>query len=192
PWRALLAAWTLGLAAAALRALLTPGPDAVQLAGHALPLSAAGVAQGLLVLSRVLASTLVAAWVTSTTPFPQLVAALAWARVPPPLLDLLLLAHRNRHALADTLETIRCAQAMRLGYVGLRRVVASAGVLAGAAVCRAIDQAGATAEAMQLRGDRGAAALVIPERSAAADALVVGCGTAAIVASAALAWGAPW
>jgi cobalt/nickel transport system permease protein len=180
--------------AAALRAFLTPG-DArwvIPIAGHALAISDAGLAQAAAVFSRVLATTLVAVWLTSTTPFPHLVAALVWARVPAALLDLLLLAHRHRHACRDSLETIRCAQTLRLGYAGLRRGVASAGVLVGAAVCRAIDQAGATAEAMQLRGDRGAGALALPERSPAADAFVVGCGAMALTVSAVLAWSSPW
>ncbi len=194
PWPAMLGAWGLGAAAAALRALLTPGPPllAAAVAGHAISLSAPGLSQALLVLSRVAASTLVAAWVTSTTPFSQLVAALGWARVPIPMLDLLLLAHRHRHAMRESLETVRCAQSMRLGYDGLRRGLASAGVLVGAAACRAIDQAAATADAMQLRGDRGAAALALPSRCAAANVLVAGCGTAALVACVALAWGLPW
>ncbi len=197
PWRALLAAWSLGAVAALLRALLAPGAPllAVHLGGHALQVSRAGAAQGGLVLSRVFAATLSGAWLTSTTPFPQLVAALAWARVPAPLLDLLLLAHRHRHALGDSLESVRCAQTMRLGHVGLRRSIASAGVLVGAAACRAIDQAGATAEAMQLRGERGLPALstaLSPRESCLeANVLVAGFGAIAVIASVALGWGAP-
>jgi cobalt/nickel transport system permease protein len=202
PWRALLAAFGLGVMAALLRALLTPGAPllAVHLGGHALQLSRAGAAQGGLALSRVLAATLSGSWLTSTTPFPQLVAALAWARVPAPLLELLLLAHRHRHALGDSLETVRCAQTMRLGYVGMRRSIASAGVLVGAAACRAIDQAGATADAMQLRGAHGlpalspalAPALSLKESCPFANVLVAGCGAIAVIASVALGWGAPW
>ena len=210
PWRALLAAWSLGAMAALLRALLTPGAPllTVHVGGHAIQLSRAGAAQGGLALSRVLAATLSGAWLTSTTPFPKLVAALAWARVPAPLLELLLLAHRHRHALGDSLESVHCAQTMRLGYVGLRRSIASAGVLVGAAACRAVDQAGATAEAMQLRGEHGLPALSLAlspvlspalspdfspsESCTEANVLVAGCGAIAILASAALGWGAPW
>ncbi len=194
PWRALLATWASGAAAASLRALLTPGTPllAVHLLGHALELSRPGAAQGALILSRVLAATLVAAWLVATTPFPQLVAALAWAHVPAPLLEIALLAHRHRHTLGESLDTIRCAQAMRLGYVGMRRSIASAGALVGAVSCRAIDHAGAVTEAMQLRGDRGLAGLALPERCPAADVLVAGCATLALVASATLALGTPW
>ncbi len=194
PWRALLAAWILGATAALLRALLTPGAPllAVPMFGHALALSRPGATQGALLLCRVVAATLVGAWVTATTPFPQLVAALAWTRVPVPLLEILLLAHRHRHALGESLETVRCAQVMRLGYVGPRRSLASAGVLAGAAACRALDHAEATAEAMQLRGDRGLASLSPPEGRWRADVLLAGGATAALVASVTLAWGVPW
>ncbi len=194
PWRALFAAWILGAPAALLRALLTPGTPllAVPMGGHALELSRPGATQGALLLCRVLAATLVGSWLTATTAFPQLVAALAWMRVPLPLLEILLLAHRHRHALGESLETIRCAQVMRLGYVGPRRSLASAGVLAGAAVCRALDHAEATAEAMQLRGDQGLASLSPPEGRRPADLFLAGCATASLVASAALAWGVPW
>ncbi len=81
---------------------------------------------------------------------------------------------------------------MRLGYVGLRRSIVSTGALAGAVTCRALDQAGATAEAMQLRGDRGLAALALPERCPATDFRFAGCAVLALAASATLAWGAPW
>ncbi len=85
---------------------------------------------------------------------------------------------------------------VRLGYVGMRRSIASVGVLVGAAACRAIDQAGATAEAMQLRGEHGLPALspaFSPRESCTeANVLVAGCGAIAVIASLTLGRGAPW
>jgi cobalt/nickel transport system permease protein len=194
PWRALLAAWALGAFAGLLRALLTPGPPlcALTVFGWGLSLSREGAARGALALSRVLAATSSAAWLTAGTPFPQLIAALAWMRVPAPLLELLLLAHRSRFALAEALGTVRCAQSMRLGYVGARRSFASAGVLLGAAACRAVDRAAAMGDALQLRGDRGLASLPQMKSRRAADVAVAAGGIAALAASGATSWGWPW
>lgn len=194
PWRALFGAWALGAAAALLRALCTPGASLVALplaGGRLLVLSRAGVAEGSLVISRVLAATLTVSWLTVSTSFPQLVLALAWVGVPKPLLDILLLAHRQRHALGDSLDTVRCAQAMRLGYGGWRQGIRSAGTLVGAVACRALDQAAATAEAMEIRGDEGLATLVVSRGCPTENVRVAVFGALALLAGATLAWGVP-
>jgi cobalt/nickel transport system permease protein len=193
PWRTLVAAWALGAGAALLRALVSsePPPQAVHAFGHALPLSRAGLEQGGLLLSRVLATTLSAAWLAARTPARDLAAALAWARCPTALVDLLLLAARYRHVLGESLATVRCAQTMRLGYVGARRSLRSAGVLVGALTCRAVDQSAATAEAMRLRGDSGAAGLRLSRSSAQANLLLTGRCVLAL-GGAALLWRGPW
>jgi cobalt/nickel transport system permease protein len=193
PRRTLAVAWALGAGAALLRALLVAGPPLLQLSlfGHALELSRPGLAQAGLLLSRVFATTLAAAWLASSTPLRDLAAALAWARCPAQLLDLLLLAARYRHVLGEALVTLRCAQTMRLGYVGAGRANASTGALAGALACRAIDQSAATAEAMLLRGDSGSAALLLPQSPARAN-LLVALGSALALACAALRWSAAW
>lgn len=193
PWRTLAAAWALGAGAALLRALLSTEPPlrAVHLSGHAWSLSSPGLAQGGQLLSRVLATTLATAWLAARTPARDLAAALAWARCPPALLDLLLLSARYRHVLGDSLATVRAAQTLRLGYVGALRSVQSAGALAGALTCRALDQSAAVAEAMRLRGDSGAAGLHLPRSSARANLLIAGRGALAL-GGAALLWSAPW
>ncbi len=193
PRRALAAAWALGAGAALLRVLLyeEPPPETVHAFGHALRFSRPALAHGALLFSRVLATTLAAAWLTATTSTPDLAAALLWARCPPAVVDLLLLSARYRHVLGEELATVRCAQAMRLGYSGALRSLRSAGVLAGALTCRAVDQSTATAEAMLLRGDSGSAGLRIPRSSARANLLLAGRGALAL-GGAALLWRAPW
>jgi cobalt ECF transporter T component CbiQ len=194
PWRALASAWLFGLAAGALDALFTPGQPGASLggAGGLLQRSPAGVAHGLLLAARVFGATLAGAWLTSTVPIRDLIAALAWLRVPAPLLEIVLLAHRSRYVLGDSIQTIHAAQAMRLGWADWRRAIPSAGVLAGAAACRAFDQASATAEAMALRGDRGLADLALPESDRGSN-LRLACGASlAVAASLALAWIPCW
>jgi energy-coupling factor transporter transmembrane protein EcfT len=193
PWRTLATAWALGAAAALLRALLSCEAPLVPVHafGHALPLSGPGLGQGGLLLSRVLATTLAAAWLAARTPIRDLAAGLAWARCPAALIDLLLLAARYRHVLGESLAILRCAQTMRLGYVGARRSFRSAAALAGALACRAVDQSAATAEAMRLRGDSGAAGLRLSRSSARANLLLAGRGALAL-GGAALLSRAPW
>jgi len=193
PWRTLAAAWALGAGAALLRTLLSAEPPlrAVHAFGHALSLSCPGLAQGGHLLSRVLATTLAAAWLAAGTPARDLAAALAWARCPPALVDLLLLSARYRHVLGESLATVRSAQTLRLGYVGALRSVRSAGALAGALTCRALDQSAAAAEAMRLRGDSGAAGLHLPRSAARANLVLAGRGALAL-GGAALLWNAPW
>jgi cobalt/nickel transport system permease protein len=193
PWRTLATAWALGAGAALLRVVLSDEPpvEAVHAFGHALRLSRPALAQGALLLSRVLATTLAAAWLAATTPARDLAAALAWARCPPTVVDLLLLSARYRHVLGDALATVRCAQTMRLGYAGALRSLRSAGALVGALTCRAVDQSAATAEAMLLRGDSGSAGLRVPRSSARANLLLAGRGALAL-GGAALLWRAQW
>jgi energy-coupling factor transporter transmembrane protein EcfT len=192
-WRTLAPAWALGAGAALLRALLAGGPrtPTVHAFGLALSPSRPGLAAGGLLFARVLATTLTAAWLAARTPVRDLAASLAWARCPAALLDLLLLASRYRHVLGGGFETVRCAQAMRLGYVSAVRSVRSAGALVGALVCRAADQSTATAEAMRLRGGSGVAALTLPPSSARAN-LLLASGGALALGGAVLLWRAPW
>jgi cobalt/nickel transport system permease protein len=130
-----------GAVAAGLQAFLAPTADRMQ-----------GAA---LLLARVVACGAVGAALAAATPFAELLAALSWARVPAPLLDLLALAQRQRHALAEGAWRIRDAQRLRLGWVGWRRSVRSAGALVGAASYRAIAQAEIMADALALRGAAG-------------------------------------
>jgi cobalt/nickel transport system permease protein len=164
-------ALALGLATALLRAALTPGRAevAISLAGVTLQLSREGLAAGGLILVRVAAATTIALALAARVPFAHLLAAAAWARVPSPLLEILRIAERQRHALGEAAAQIRAARSLRLGLASARRRFASAGVVAGAVVCRAVDQAGAVATAMELRGSSGLAGVALPPRSPRAD-----------------------
>jgi cobalt/nickel transport system permease protein len=192
PWRALGSAWSFGIVVGLLDALFTPRQQISWPAGTSglFQVPSMGIAHGLLLAARIFAATSCGAWLTSTLPIRELVAALAWLRAPAPLLELLLLAHRSRHVLGEAIQTIHAAQTMRLGWTDWRRGIASAGVLAGATSCRALDHASATAEAMALRGHRGLADVAIPESDRGAN-LRVACGASLAIAASlalALAW----
>jgi len=172
--RALAPALLAGAFAAALQALLGATPD--RLGGAAL------------LLARVAACSAVGAALAAAAPFPDLLAALAWAHVPAPLLELFALAERQRHALAEAAWRVRDAQRLRLGWVGLRRSMRSAGALAGAAACRALAQADVTADALALRGAAGPlapASLPPPSWRDAVVAVMAALGLAASLVAAA-------
>ncbi len=175
PWRALLAPLGLGLTAAALRAWLTPGPAAIALSvhGQTLELSRAGLEAGGLIVARVMAATSIAFALATRIPFAHLLAALRAARVPIPILEILRIAERQRHALGDAAAQVIAARSLRLGFSTPPRRLASLGAITGAVLCRAIDQACAVAEAMALRGSNGIAGLSLPPRCARADARFV-------------------
>jgi cobalt/nickel transport system permease protein len=165
--RALRAALFTGGMAIVLRLLLTGGEPA--LVGRALgrewALSRAGIDAASLLGARIVGAVGVAAWLGATTPFGELERALAWLRVPPPLLEIASLARRYVSVLEHTLHTARAAQTLRLGYKTTRASLASAGVLAGLLVGRAVDQSVITGQAMLLRGYRPAQARSLSPRA---------------------------
>jgi len=165
--RALAPALAAGAVAAVLQAWLGASPDRLGAAA--------------LLVARVAACGAVGAALAAAAPLADLLAALAWAHVPAPLLELVALAERQRHALAEGASRIRDAQRLRLGWVGLRRSVRSLGALAGAAACRALAQADVTADALALRGAAGPlvpASLPVPTRRDAAVAVIAALGLA--------------
>jgi cobalt/nickel transport system permease protein len=158
--RPLRAALFTGAVAVILRLVLTLGEPAFRwhVLGYELAVSHAGIDAARLLAARIVGAASVAAWLGATTPFSELERALAWLRVPAPLLEIASLARRYVSVLEETLHTARAAQTLRLGYRSTRASLASAGVLAGLIVGRALDQSVITGQAMLLRGYRPAQA----------------------------------
>ncbi len=138
--------------------------------------------------ARVTGACSVGFWLSATTTLADLQAALAWLGVPRLILEILGLAHRYVTVFRDTLQTAREAQALRLGYVGARRGLRSLGVLGGLVLRRAVDQTGALAEAMQMRGYRGQLWLPRPRALTAGDAVLAAIGGSVVVLAGVLAW----
>jgi cobalt/nickel transport system permease protein len=154
--RGLSAALFSGLVAVGLRVLLTRGEPAYELAllGQRASVSAQGLQEGARLGARILGAVALASWLAATTAWLDLQRALAWYRLPPSLLEIIELAHRYVAVLARAMETARFAQVLRLGYRDLRSSLACTAMLAGLLLGRAVDQAAATGQAMQLRGYR--------------------------------------
>lgn len=114
-----------------------------------------GLMEGLLIASRIAGGVTVVALAGFATPFTDLMAALAWLRVPQGFIEVALFAWRYLFVLFDDAQVIYCTQKNRLGYVGYRRGLRSFGTLAGALIIKAFDSSQAVTTAMVQRGYDG-------------------------------------
>jgi cobalt/nickel transport system permease protein len=114
-----------------------------------------GLLEGVRIAGRIAGAVAVVAAVGFATPFTELLAALAWLRVPHGLIEVTIFAWRYLFVLADDAQVIHAAQKNRLGYVGVRRGIRSFGTLAGALVIKAFDSSQAMTVAMVQRGYDG-------------------------------------
>ncbi|MGZ8371048.1 MAG: cobalt ECF transporter T component CbiQ [Caulobacteraceae bacterium] len=76
----------------------------------------------------------------TTTPISDLLGLLRAARIPAPLVDVVLLVYRFIMLVIGGAEAIRTAQTSRLGYTSLRRSIRSVGLLAAALLPRSLDR----------------------------------------------------
>lgn len=121
-----------------------------ELAGHA-----DGLKDGLVIASRMGGAVALVALLGFSTPFTDLMAALAWLRVPKGFTEVALFAWRYLFVLLDDAQTVYSAQKNRLGYAGYRRGLRSFGTLAGALVIKAFDNSQTITTAMVQRGYDG-------------------------------------
>jgi len=119
-----------------------------------------GLLEGVRIAARIGGAVAVVAAVGFATPFTELLAALAWLRVPRGLIEVTIFAWRYLFVLADDAQVIHAAQRNRLGYVGFRRGLRSFGTLAGALVIKAFDSSQAMTTAMVQRGYDGSLPLL--------------------------------
>ena len=119
-----------------------------------------GLMEGIRIAGRIMGAVAVVATVGFATPFTDLLAALAWLRVPQGLIEVTLFAWRYLFVLADDAQVIHAAQKNRLGYVGFRRSFRSFGTLAGALVIKAFDASQTMTTAMIQRGYDGSLPLL--------------------------------
>ncbi len=114
-----------------------------------------GVAQGLLIGSRVLGAVSIMLLLSMVTPAHKIFHALLWFRLPKDWVEIAMLMYRYIFSVLDDTADVAAAQRVRLGYRGIKRSLASFGSLAGAVIIRSLDQAAQTHDAMMLRGYRG-------------------------------------
>lgn len=114
-----------------------------------------GLLSGLLLGTRVLGAVSTMLFLGATTPVYRLFGALRQFGVPSDWVEVALLMYRYVFLLADTTADITTAQKVRLGYSGFGRSVRSLGILTGAVLTGAIDQAVRTNDGMRTRGYSG-------------------------------------
>jgi cobalt/nickel transport system permease protein len=152
--RRLVAPWYFALVAFAVQLFLSGHTPLFQVG----PLLATeeGLARGTLLASKVIGGGAIVLALSVSTPLTELLAAAAWLRVPPVLIEIAALLYRYLFLLAEEAERIREAQTTRLGYAGWRRALSSHAAMAGLVLLNAYGRAERVYEAMLLRGYAGA------------------------------------
>jgi cobalt/nickel transport system permease protein len=114
-----------------------------------------GLVEGVRIAARICGAVTLVAALGFATPFTELLAALAWLRIPRAFIEVTIFAWRYLFVLAEDAQVIHAAQRNRLGYVGVRRSFRSLGTLAGALVIKAFDSSQTMTVAMMQRGYDG-------------------------------------
>lgn len=131
------------------------GSEPVVSTSFPVAIHADGLRMGGEIAARIAGAVSVVILVGSTTPFTELMGALAWFRIPRGLVEVSLFAWRYLFLLFDDAMVIYHAQKNRLGYAGYRRGLRSFGALAGALVIKAFDNSQTITTAMIQRGYDG-------------------------------------
>jgi len=114
-----------------------------------------GLVEGLCIVSRIVGAVSLVTFLGFATSFTDLMAALAWLRVPRGLIEVSLFAWRYLFVLFDDAQVVYSSQKNRLGYAGCLRGLRSFGTLAGALVIKAFDNSQTVTTAMVQRGYDG-------------------------------------
>jgi cobalt/nickel transport system permease protein len=114
-----------------------------------------GLHEGLLIGSRIAGAVSLLGVIGFSTPFSELMAALAWYRVPKTLIDIAMFAYRYIFMLLEDALVIYQAQKNRLGYSSVRRGLTSFGILTGSLTLRAFEHSQAITSSMMQRGYDG-------------------------------------
>lgn len=145
---------------------------------------------------RALAATSALLLIALTTPLPDLLALFRRAGGPAPLIDLMLLTWRFITLALETADNARTAQAARLGYVGWRRTIRSAGLLAAHLLPRTLDRAARLQTGLAARGWQGDLRVLAKDRAPSpafiAGALSAQAAIAAVSTMLAAAAPRPW
>lgn len=108
--------------------------------GPVLALSPDGLATAVEVSLRAMAASASLLLLMATTPISDVLGLLRSARVPAPLIEVVVLVYRFIMLVIGAAGTIRIAQASRLGYSSVRRSIRSTGLLAAALLPRSLER----------------------------------------------------
>ncbi len=145
----------------------------LDIGGFHLAMTMEGVMEGLRLAGRILGAVSVLVLVGMTTPLVNLLAALAWMKVPKTFIEILMFAHRYIFVLFDDAKVVYASQKNRLGYTGVFRRLRSFGTLAGSVLLRSLEQSTNTTTAMVQRGYTGRVTLADEDRVRAGEVVRV-------------------
>lgn len=114
-----------------------------------------GLLDGIMIACRIAGAVSIATVLGYSTPFTELMAGLAWLRVPKGFIEVLMFAYRYIFVLLEDAMVIYNAQKNRLGYSSVRRGLHSFGTLAGSLTLKAFETSHNTTVAMIQRGYDG-------------------------------------
>lgn len=138
--------------------------------GNGLHLAADG-GRAVLVVLRAMAAVSALLLLAVTTPATELVHGLRRLGLPAEFTEIALATYRFLFVLSDTAAAMQAAQAARLGHMGWRRRIRSAGLLAAALLPRALDRAHRMEIGLAARGFEGGLRTLTRHRPAKAAAL---------------------
>ena len=121
-----------------------------------------GIAEGLLIGSRVVGALSAVMLLSFVTPAYKIFSALYWLRLPRLWVEIAMGIYRNIFAFLEYTSDIISAQKTRLGYIDTKGSLSSMGTLAGAVLLRGFDQAEKTSQAMKARCYNGTMPFVKP------------------------------
>ena len=172
----------LGVSAATLAVSVQPMGE-----GPLLSLPAAQVTLAVEATLRAMAATAAMLLIILTTPLAEMLGALRRARLPAPIVDIMMLVYRFVAIALEAAANARTAQAGRLGYSGLRRSIRSSGQLAAALLPRVLDRAARMQIGLASRGYTGELRVLAPARPLSVRFLALAMLAQAAIAAAALA-----
>ena len=136
-----------------LRAFSITGEAIFELNIGSLSLTASveGLMLGLQTGIKVIGALSVVLFLSFVTPAYKIFISLLWFKVPTLWVEISMMMYRFIFSLLEHTGDVISAQRTRLGYTDMRKSFSSAGILTGALMLRAIDQAEKTHQAMSLR-----------------------------------------
>jgi energy-coupling factor transporter transmembrane protein EcfT len=126
--------------------------------------AAGGLAEGGILALRITAGAFAFFWFVQATSLPDISAALAWLRVPAPVIAILGMTWRYLSVYEEEVARMRQARVVRLGFAHWRTALVSVAAVGGHAVIRAFDHSERTYRAMVSRGYHGCADTAPPVR----------------------------
>jgi len=123
--------------------------------GWELTLYREGISRGALLASRVLGGVALLLLLTAAITLEELIATLAWFKVPRPLLEIMTLAARYIQVFGDEQDRVIKGRKMRLGHSTWLGAIKSYATAGGIVLVRAFDRSEALYKAMTVRGYTG-------------------------------------